>query len=93
MAPLTDNPNAPDKDGWTPIHWTAWHGYTEIFKFLAPLTDNPNAPNNFGRTPNRVARNKGSKEIQRILQTFETSRKRKTGFSSTKPSKKRAKKF
>ena len=72
------------------MHWIAWHGYTEIFKFLALLTDNPNPPDNIGRTPYIVARVRRSKEIQKFLQTYETSRKRKTGFSLTKPSKKRA---
>ena len=40
-----DNPNAPNKDGNTPIHEAAKNGHTEIVKILAPLTDNPNAPN------------------------------------------------
>ena len=93
LAPLTDNPNAPDESGWTPMHWIAWHGYTEIFKFLALLTDDPNPPDNIGQTPYIIARVRGSKEIQKFLQTYQTSRKRKTGLSSTKPSKKRAKKF
>ena len=42
LAPLTDNPNPPDKDGRTPIHWAALYGYTEIVKILVPFTDNPN---------------------------------------------------
>ena len=46
LAPLTDNPYAPDKDGTNMIHWAAGYGHTEIVKILAPLTDNPNAPNN-----------------------------------------------
>ena len=76
-----------------PMHWIAWHGYTEIFKFLALLTDDPNSPDNIGQTPYIIARFRGGKEIQKFLQTYQTSRKRKTGLSSTKPSKKRAKKF
>ena len=28
----------------TPINLVAFHGHTEIVKFLARLTDNPNAP-------------------------------------------------
>ena len=93
LAPLTDNPNTPDEDGWTPLHLIAGKGHTEIFKFFAPLTDNPNPPDNNGHTPYQYARGTGRKEIQKLLQTYETSRKRKTGFSSTKPSKKGAKKF
>ena len=43
LAPLTDNPNAPDKHGNTPIYWAAVCGNTEIAKILAPLSDNINA--------------------------------------------------
>ena len=88
MAPLTVNPNAPDKWGWTPIHRAAENEHTEIVKILAPSTDNPNAPNNDGETPTSIASNA---EIRRILKS-NTSRKRKAG-PSTKPSKKSAKKF
>ena len=35
LAPLTNNPNVPDKSGKTPIYWAAKHGYTEIVKILA----------------------------------------------------------
>ena len=38
LAPLTDNPNAPNDYGWTPIHGAAWNGHTEIVKILATLT-------------------------------------------------------
>ena len=45
LAPLTENPNAPDRNGYTPIICAAHNGHTEIVKILVPLTDNPNAPN------------------------------------------------
>ena len=48
---MTDNPNALDKNGATPIYWAAYKGRIEIVKILAPLTDNPNAPNEYGDTP------------------------------------------
>ena len=51
VGPLTDNFNAPDNQGRTPIHWAAWRGHTEIVKILAPLTANPFAPDNQGWTP------------------------------------------
>ena len=87
---MTDNPNAPDENGKTPIDWAAYNGHTEIVKILAPLTDNPNAPNWLGETPSSVAQNA---EIRRILESYNTTKKRKSG-SSTKQSKmKRAKKF
>ena len=55
MAPLTDNPNAPDRNGMTPIFEAAQNGHTEIVKILAPLTDNPNASNKYGMTPISIA--------------------------------------
>ena len=42
LAPLTDNPNAPDQCGRIPIHRAAWFGHIEIVKILAPLTYIPN---------------------------------------------------
>ena len=47
LAPLTDNPNAPDADGRTPIHKAALNGHTEFVKILAPLTSNPNASDKY----------------------------------------------
>ena len=67
MAPLTDNPNAPDKDGDTPIYLAARNGLTEIVKILAPLTDNPNAPVRNGKSPIDVAK---TEEIRKILGSF-----------------------
>ena len=68
LAPLTDNPNAPNQYGWTPIHAAAGagRGYTEIVKILVPLTDNPNATNQYGITPSSVAENA---EILEILES------------------------
>ena len=51
FAPLTNNPNAPDKDGETPIHKAARRGNTKIVKILWSLIDNPNAPDKYGKTP------------------------------------------
>ena len=68
LAPLTDNPNAPNQYGSTPIYWAAHNGHTEIVKFLIPLADNPNTPNNNGKTPSSVAKNA---EIRRILSYHE----------------------
>ena len=67
LAPLTDNPNTPDKYGRTPMYWAAQYGYTEIVKILAPLTDNPNAPDNYGTTPIHWAAFGGNTEIVKIL--------------------------
>ena len=70
LAPLTDNPNAPNNNGSTPIYWASENGHTEIVKILAPLTDNPNAPNDDGQTPMDVAK---SKDIRDILKSYEPS--------------------
>ena len=67
LAPLTDNPNAEDENGRTPIYLAACDGNTEIVKILAPLTDNPNAPNNIGATPIFEAAYNGHTEIVKIL--------------------------
>ena len=89
---MTDNPNAPDSYGRTPMYWAAKNGHTEIVKILAPLTDNPNAPDNDGWTPIQGAVANGHKKIVKILEFCKTSKKRKAGASSAKPNKKRAKK-
>ena len=68
LAPLTENSNAPNEQGQTPIHWAAYQGYTEIVKILAPLTDNPNAPDKDGYTPIQYAAFFGHTEIFKILE-------------------------
>ena len=72
LAPLTDNPNAPNTAGETPIHNAACNGHAEIIKILAPLTVNPNAPDNIGRTPIKIAKNE---DIRRIIESFNVSTK------------------
>ena len=67
MAPLTDNPNKPNENGQTPIHFAAWNGHTEIVKILAHLTDHPNAPDEKGQTPIHWAARYGQTEIVKIL--------------------------
>ena len=41
LAHLTDNPNAPDENGRTPIYLAASNGHAEIVKILVQWTDNP----------------------------------------------------
>ena len=67
LAPLTDNPNAPDEDGKTPIYWAALNGHTDIIKILTPMTSNPNFSTVYGVTPIRNAARKGHTEIVQIL--------------------------
>ena len=59
LAPLTENPNAPNAFGLTPIQKAAFHSYSEIVKILAPLSKNPNSPNPYGFTPIHIAARKG----------------------------------
>ena len=67
IAPLSENPNAPDDHEETPIFRAACKGHSEIVKILAPLTGNPNAPKNDGSTPIYWAAVWGHTEIVKIL--------------------------
>ena len=77
MAPLTADPNAPDKRGRTPIFEAACRGYTEIVKILAPLTENPNASDIYGETPINFTQNK---EIFKHLETLQELNKTYKNF-------------
>ena len=97
MVSLTDNPNAPNSEGVTPIIQAANYGHTEIVKFLASLTDDPNAQNSKGLTPIDYAAQNGHTEIvklslinEEVRRIFTSSKKYN---ASGKPSKKRVKKF
>ena len=72
FSPLTDNLNAPNKNGITPIYQVAQNGHTEIIKILAPLIDNPNAPDKDGKTPIELAKNA---EVAEILTSTNALRK------------------
>ena len=49
---LTNNPNAPEKYGRTPINEAVRViGHLNIVKILVNLTENPNAPGILGRKP------------------------------------------
>ena len=68
LAPLTNNPNAPNEVGITPIYKAAAWGYTEIVEILAPLADFPNAPDKLHRnTPIYWAACNGHTKIVKIL--------------------------
>ena len=73
LAPLTDNLNEPDPDGWTPFKLALERENTEIMKILAPLTANPNAPDDKGWTPIQSAsrfrykKDNSNKEIIKML--------------------------
>ena len=70
LAPLTDNPTAPNNFGCTPIHTAAFCGHTEIVKILVLLADNLNATNRLGYAPIHSAAIAGHTEIVQILVPF-----------------------
>ena len=53
LIPLTDNINAPNANGFTPIMRA--HSRPEMMKLLAPFSTNPNAPDPHGWTPIQLA--------------------------------------
>ena len=85
FAPLTDNPNAPNNNGYTPIIWAACNGHTEIVTILAPFTDNPNAANEHGWTPIHEAAFLGHTKIVKLLAPLTDNPNAPTAFGS-KPS-------
>ena len=42
MVPLSNDPNAPNPAGYTPIQLAAKKGMVKIVKILAPFSDDPN---------------------------------------------------
>ena len=70
MVPLTNNPNAPNKYGDSPIHMAENNGNIGIVKILAPLTDNPNAADEDGKTPIYYAACLGNTEILIIFASY-----------------------
>ena len=83
LAPLTDNPNAPDKYGRTPIHSSADNGHTEIVKILAPLTETPNTPDEHGDTPILWAASNGHKEIVKTLASLTSNPNAPNNYGTT----------
>ena len=67
MAPQVENPNAPGPNGFTPLHFAARFGSTEIFKFLAPQVENPNARNPGGLSALQLASRQNHLEIVETL--------------------------
>ena len=67
LAPLLDNPNAPNIFGDTPIYLAAKKGNVNLIKILAPLTKNPMTPNNDGDSPMHAAVGKNCLETIKFL--------------------------
>ena len=51
MAPVSDNVNASDPDGWTPIQRATRDNKLELMKLLAPSVENLMTPDPEGFTP------------------------------------------
>ncbi|CAG8267859.1 unnamed protein product [Penicillium salamii] len=67
---LIDNgadPNAIDKDGWTPLHLTSLRGYKAISELLIDRGADPNAIDKEGRTPLHFASSHGPWEVVQLL--------------------------
>ena len=64
---VTENPNAPDNNGWAPIHCAIIKGYTEIVKLMAPNVEKINAPMPIGYTPLYSALRDGFTEIVKLI--------------------------
>jgi len=63
------DPNARDKDGWTPLHWAAGFSKTPVVvKALLDAGSDPNARNKDGQTPLHLAASEGdSPEVVKAL--------------------------
>ena len=74
LAPLVEDVTY--EDGWTAMHVAAYHGKTEIIKFLATLTENFNTQSEDGDFPIDIARRNGRHEVVKFLESYEPPCKR-----------------
>ena len=75
LAPLANNLNATDLNGWSAIHYAALFGKIEVIKFLAPLMDEPNIRDQSGKTPIDLAKINGHNEVVEFLESYKKSAK------------------
>ena len=71
---FTADPNAPDKDGNTPIHFAAMEGHLDVVKALIAFVYPPNVKNKLGKTPIYYASMNGYAEIVKILSNQNVSK-------------------
>ena len=62
-----EDKNPSDKDGFTPLHVAARHGYLEIYRFIAERVENKNPEDSDGETPLSLATENGHYEICRLI--------------------------
>ncbi|WP_025666353.1 ankyrin repeat domain-containing protein [Aquimarina megaterium] len=62
--------NEKSKDGWSPLHYAAWHGRVEIAKILIDKNANIDITDNSGETPLEIAIGKEHNELVDFLNDY-----------------------
>ena len=76
------NVNKPDKDGYTPLHWAAQEGFSQICNLLLERDADVNLPDNEGFTPLEVAVTKNQVGIvKKILESNANIHINRQGFT------------
>ena len=57
--------DAKEEDGWTPLHWAAYNGHTDVVKALITAEADVDAKNKWGSTPLQLATNDAIKALLR----------------------------
>ena len=70
LIDVSNNPNAPNNLGTTPIFIAAKKNHIEVVKLLMKLSENPNAPRNDGVTPITIASQNNHLEIVLLLANY-----------------------
>jgi ankyrin repeat protein len=58
-----------DVEGWTPLHWAAFHGQAETAKVLAAETKLLSVKDKDGNTPIDMARKEGNDKVAEIYES------------------------
>lgn len=65
---LGGNPAIVDKEGWTALHWAAFHGNVEAAKELSKETKLLSVLDKEGHTPIETARKEGNEQVAKVLE-------------------------
>lgn len=63
--------NAPDRNGWTPLHCASRAGYVEVVKLLTESGASPKSETNLGAVPIWFAASEGHHAVLEYLMTKE----------------------